>query len=344
MDQGDVGATVNGEKRKRTRGTTMCKKIWGMEEGERIHISLNEELQPVGKNASQLNFFLGALARKTTFAPIQYEDWRLMPEKHKSEMWNMVKEKFDIDILAKPWVMSSLDKKWKNFKASVKRGWTKHNIRDTRVTDDDWAWLLKFWSGPKAVKCEFVAKANRNGLDSAHTMGTKSYARMRYELKQSRPDKSEPSRAEVYIKSHVRSNGEPLNKKVAETVGKLKEKMESNVITLDDTDDNDLLAEVMEKEKCKPNTTFGLGTLKGAKSSRMLFLKEALVAKTNAENRERKMEEEMNKMKEQQEKIIFFLEQSNPGINLNEIMSPPNEGDNDITEVDNHDGFKHVRA
>ncbi|CAN0903580.1 hypothetical protein LINGRAHAP2_LOCUS22647 [Linum grandiflorum] len=175
-------------------------------------------------------------------------------------MWNMVKEKFDIDILAKPWVMSFLDKKWKNFKASVKRGWTKHNIRNVRVTDDDWAWLLKFWSGDKPVKCEFVAKANMNGLDSAHTMDTKSYARMRFELKQSRPDKSEPSRVKVYIKSHVRSNGEPLNNKVAETIEKLKEKIKSNNITLDDTDDHDLLAEAIGKDKCKPNTPFVLGT------------------------------------------------------------------------------------
>ena len=64
----------------------MCKKIWGMEEGERIPISLNNDLQPVGQNASKLGFFLGVLARKTTFAPIQYEDWRLMPKRHKIEM------------------------------------------------------------------------------------------------------------------------------------------------------------------------------------------------------------------------------------------------------------------
>ncbi|CAN0876589.1 hypothetical protein LINGRAHAP2_LOCUS11397 [Linum grandiflorum] len=52
----------------------MCKEIWGLEEGERIPISLNQYSQPVGKNASKLALFLGVLARKTTFAPIQYED------------------------------------------------------------------------------------------------------------------------------------------------------------------------------------------------------------------------------------------------------------------------------
>ncbi|CAN0876588.1 hypothetical protein LINGRAHAP2_LOCUS11396 [Linum grandiflorum] len=83
--------------------------------------------------------------------------------------------------------------------------------------------------------------------------------------------------------------------------------MESNCINLDDTSDLDILAQVMGRDKCKANTIFGLGSLESAKSSRMLIVKEALLAKENAEDRERKMQEEMKKVMEQQQQIIFFL-------------------------------------
>ncbi|CAN0906029.1 hypothetical protein LINGRAHAP2_LOCUS23991 [Linum grandiflorum] len=99
--------------------------------------------------------------------------------------------------------------------------------------------------------------------------------------------------------------------------------MESNSITMDDTNDHDLLAQVMG-DKCKANTKFGLGSLESAKSSHMLIVKEALLAKANAEDREKKMQEEMKKVIEQQQKIISFLQQSNPHMNLNEISSLPN--------------------
>ncbi|CAN1756817.1 hypothetical protein LINPERHAP1_LOCUS6269 [Linum perenne] len=330
-----VDAAITGT-RKRTRGTTMCKNIWGLQDGERIPILINQYGQPIGKNASRLGYFLGVLARKATYAPLQYEDWRLMPETHKTEMWNMVQEKFDINILAKPWVLTSLDNKWKNFKATVKREWTKRKIRDKRVCNDDWEWLLKFWNTDKAKKRESVAKDNRNSVPSAHTMGTKSYARTRAEMKQSRPDKSEPSRVEVYIQSHVRADGKPLNDKVAEIIAKLKDVMQSNTAPLDESGELDLLAQAMGKKKCKHNITYGLGSLHGTKNSRMSIVKEALVAKNNAEERERRVQEEMAKMMEKQEKILMLLQRSNPHINLNEIMDSTNQEDDDLTQGENY--------
>ncbi|CAN1314226.1 hypothetical protein LINPERPRIM_LOCUS29235, partial [Linum perenne] len=257
-------------------------------------------------------------------------------------------EKFDIDILAKPWVLTSLDRKWKNFKATVKRQWNKNNIRDKRVCNDDWEWLLKFWKTDKALNREIVAKANRSGLPSAHTMGNKSYARTRAEMKQSRPDKSEPTRAEVYIQSHVRSDGKPLNDNVAEIIGKLRDAMQSNSSIVNDGGELDLLAQVMGEKNCKYDTTYGLGSIQGTKNSRMSIVKEALVAKMNAEDKEKRLQEEMNKMMEKQEKILMLLQKSNPHLNLNEVMGSQNQvwvnikGDYDLTQDVNFDELNHV--
>ncbi|CAN1852206.1 hypothetical protein LINPERHAP1_LOCUS40557 [Linum perenne] len=217
----------------------------------------------------------------------------------------------------------------------MKRQWSKKNIRDKRVCNDDWEWLLEFWKTDKAKKREIVAKDNRNSVPSAHTMGTKIYARTRAEMKQSRPDKSEPSRVEVYIQSHVRADGKPLNDKVAEIIGKLKDDMHSNTGPLDESGELDLLAHAMGKKKCKHNISYGLGSLQGMKNSRMSIVKEVLVAKDNAEEREKRVQEEMAKMIEKQEKILMFLQKSNPHINLNEIMGSTNQ-DDDLTQGGNY--------
>ncbi|CAN0906031.1 hypothetical protein LINGRAHAP2_LOCUS23992 [Linum grandiflorum] len=42
----------------------MCKEIWGLKEGERILISLNQYSQPVGKNSSKLALFWGGFSTK----------------------------------------------------------------------------------------------------------------------------------------------------------------------------------------------------------------------------------------------------------------------------------------
>ncbi|CAN1159324.1 hypothetical protein LINPERPRIM_LOCUS20524 [Linum perenne] len=74
-----------------------------------------------------------------------------MPSEYKENMWSLIEEKFEVDLLAKWWIMNSLSKKWKDFKATVKAAWFEDNIRDERVCDEDWKWLLKFWNSTKAA-------------------------------------------------------------------------------------------------------------------------------------------------------------------------------------------------
>ncbi|CAI0388747.1 unnamed protein product, partial [Linum tenue] len=203
---------------KRKRGTTRCKEIWALSKGEKVHVRINRYGQPVGSKAKKLGYFLGTLARNGAYAPLRYADWRNMPAHYKTEMWDLVQEKFDIDPLVEPWIMSSLDSKWRNFKNKVKNRWFGKKERDGRVLNDDWTWLLEFWSSNKAVRREIVAKENRSKVKSAHTLGTKSYACKRDEMAESTPDKVEPTPAQVYVVAHVRKNGTPLNAQVAQVI------------------------------------------------------------------------------------------------------------------------------
>ncbi|OMO50996.1 Transposase, Ptta/En/Spm, plant, partial [Corchorus capsularis] len=89
---------------------------------------------------------------------------------------------FDIDHLAKEWVIMNLAKKWKDFKAKVKNKWFMTRQRDDRVFPDQFNWLLKFWESEKAKARELVGKQNRLELKSVHTSGIKSFARKREEM------------------------------------------------------------------------------------------------------------------------------------------------------------------
>ena len=68
----------------------MCKDVWGMSEGERITIRFNNEGQPIREDANKLSSFLGSLARNGGYAPLNYEDWRLLPKEYKDEMERMI--------------------------------------------------------------------------------------------------------------------------------------------------------------------------------------------------------------------------------------------------------------
>ncbi|CAL1400209.1 unnamed protein product [Linum trigynum] len=330
----DVRQDVSPSK-KRTRGPTMCMPIWGMQPGERIQITVNDLGQPTGDGSTKLGNFLGTLARNAIYAPLHYEDWRLMPKHYKTTMWNMVQEKFDVDIFLYNWVMTSLNKKWGRFKSNVKSDWINKKTKDTRVCDEDWRWLLEYWSTEKAMRREKVGKENRKNMLSAHTMGTKSYARFKEEMKRKRPDKSEPTRAELYIASHVRPGGKPLNDKVAKVIEKLKDKMQAQPPTSPDSSGpNEILSQVLE-DKPYYSRAYGLGPNWGIKNSRCSIVKAALEAKKNAEDKAPRVEEKLNKVLGQQDKILALLHKDNPNLDLDEIMDEPNE--NEIPNVGESD-------
>ena len=88
IDGNEIVAVNRGNKR--IKGPTTCRELWVQQEGFRQPISINRRGQPIGGNTNKLSSFLGTIARNGALAPLHYEDWRLMPEDYKSEMWKLV--------------------------------------------------------------------------------------------------------------------------------------------------------------------------------------------------------------------------------------------------------------
>ncbi|KAI8536370.1 hypothetical protein RHMOL_Rhmol10G0251800 [Rhododendron molle] len=152
----------------------MCK-VWGQQEDERVKVSFNDKGQPIFNN-SILSRFLGTLARNGKYAPLHYKSWPKMPQVDKDDMFALVLQKFDFCAGHKRRILRPLSKKWKNWKAIVKRD---HFDSDLPIEEqihsppdlvqaDQWKELIKYWHGDAKKKMKELSRQVPEGeLDSS---------------------------------------------------------------------------------------------------------------------------------------------------------------------------------
>lgn len=301
--------TQKTKKRTRVRGPTLCRDMWDMCDGEQIAVPINTLGQPVGPEASKLSTFLGTVARNGEMAPLTFVDWFAMPDEKKENMWQFVQTKFDIEPVCKTWVLRSLASKWRNWKAKLKsEHYYPHktdeerlNDRDRRVLPEQWAILISYWNSEEAQLRSAKNKANRSNQKSTHTAGSKSFARIREEERTKKSGGKEPTRAELYIKTRTRKDGQPMNNVAAEIISKLREQETQKQQTSNDSNDwDDAFFQVMGEEKNGHVRTYGLGPnpsdLWGQKLGHIELIRMASEAKKSANEEVSKMLGKMEAM------------------------------------------------
>ncbi|KAG4168746.1 hypothetical protein ERO13_A12G044100v2 [Gossypium hirsutum] len=298
-------------KKKRGRGPTRCRFLNDLADGERIFVHFNKFGQPVGPESSKLSSFLGTIARNGHKAPLNFVHWRAMPDSYKEEMWEYVQTKFALDPSGKSWVMQSIATKWRNWKADLKATYydslktdeERLKVLDPRVVPDQWPSLISYWSSDDTKKHCATNRANRLKQRSGHSSGTKSYARILEEERNKRPDGKEPTRAELYILTHTRKNGQPVDETAAELISKIREQEAKKETTSQCSDEsNDTLCRVMGEEnhnRVRPYRMRSTCTdLFGPISSRDDLVRMASEAKKSADEEVRKMVVKMEAMEE----------------------------------------------
>ncbi|KAB1997780.1 hypothetical protein ES319_D12G046900v1 [Gossypium barbadense] len=298
-------------KKKRGRGPTRCRFLNDLADGERIFVHFNKFGQPVGPESSKLSSFLGTIARNGHKAPLNFVHWRAMPDSYKEEMWEYVQTKFSLDPSGKSWVMQSIATKWRNWKADLKATYydslktdeERLKVRDPRVVPDQWPSLISYWSSDDTKKHCATNRANRLKQRSGHSSGTKSYARILEEERNKRSDGKEPTRAELYILTHTRKNGQPVDETAAELISKIREQEAKKETTSQCSDEsNDTLCRVMGEENHNRVRTYRMRStctdLFGPISSRDDLVRMASEAKKSADEEVRKMVVKMEAMEE----------------------------------------------
>ncbi|KAF5952053.1 hypothetical protein HYC85_009997 [Camellia sinensis] len=339
IDMGSADSTSI-KRKTRGRGPTRCLDVWNTE--DKIPIATNALGQPIGLEAPKLVNFLGTMARNGHLAPLNYVDWRAFPDENKEKMWQQVQEKFDIDPNSESWVLKSIGNKWKNWKALLKANhYNRHTTdeerladRDERVLPDQWRILISFWNSKEAQERSVTNKASRAQQKTMHTTGTKSFARVREEQREKRPDGKEPSRAELFILTRTRKDGHPVNEASSVIISQLREKASQQQGTSQNgIVEDDVFAEVVGQDR-HGRVRYLLGPspsdLGGPKPSRAEAIR--MVSEANVEVRELKnkmssMEQTCAQMAAQMTTMMSMMstmQKKSPEKHLpNAVGSPP---------------------
>ncbi|GER40114.1 zinc finger C-x8-C-x5-C-x3-H type family protein [Striga asiatica] len=118
------------EKKRRTRGPTMCKDVHAWTLDERRPIFFNVKGQPIGPDQETLtkfSMFLGTISRDSTLAPLNKVDWRHVTGKDKIFDYRLhtiiplLQKKFIIPEEAMEYVLSSVGDLWRSHKCRIKK-------------------------------------------------------------------------------------------------------------------------------------------------------------------------------------------------------------------------------
>ncbi|KAL3332475.1 hypothetical protein AABB24_032842 [Solanum stoloniferum] len=212
------------EQSKRTRGPTMMHSGWG-KDGGNLHIELNEHGQVIGSEVTRLSSKLGVLARNGILAPLNHKDWRLVPSIYKDRIWAHGKENTDATDDMKRILMMSFGSKWKESKHEAKTiGYDPYNTDierlahcPDRVEEDQWCSLVHYWSSKEAKEKSERNKESRKKLTMPHTSGRKSHSQIINDMTKMN-NGVKPTRTEVFKKTHIRANKQPVNEIAGEMV------------------------------------------------------------------------------------------------------------------------------
>ncbi|XP_077233396.1 uncharacterized protein LOC143875675 [Tasmannia lanceolata] len=131
-------------------------------------------------------------------------------------MWAIVKTKYDFPEDNKPYVIADLGKKWREWKSTLRSKYFLQNEPPSpgSVIPSEYQILCDFWNSPEGQKLCATNKANRAEQTIAHTAGSRSYARVtKMEFK---AKKKMPIRAETFVITHTKKDGEAADPKSKE--------------------------------------------------------------------------------------------------------------------------------
>ncbi|XP_042507383.1 uncharacterized protein LOC122083586 [Macadamia integrifolia] len=87
--------------------------------------------------------------------PLNYEDWRYVPEHYKEQLWNHIQYKYEIPIQCQKHVRQQISGIWRAFKKELKKetikkyGCLENSQPDDRVPADQWRDLVAIWTSAK---------------------------------------------------------------------------------------------------------------------------------------------------------------------------------------------------
>ncbi|KAH0646565.1 hypothetical protein KY284_034449 [Solanum tuberosum] len=234
---------------------------WPQNERDESHDTKN---LPEG---TRLSSKLGVLARNGILAPLNHKDWRLVPSMYKDRIWAHIKENTDATDDMKRILMMSFGSKWKESKHEAKTiGYDPYNTDierlahcPDRVEEDQWRSLVHYWSSKEAKEKSERNKESRKKLTMPHTSGRKSHSQIIDDMTMMN-NGVKPTRIEVFKKTHIRANKQPVNEIAGEVMKQMDDLAEVYPeFNVPGSAPNDVYAQVMGSDTHGIVRTLGKG-------------------------------------------------------------------------------------
>ncbi|XP_073106930.1 uncharacterized protein [Elaeis guineensis] len=172
------------------RGPTVVRDVWQMREGERIVVECNQLGQPIKKAVCLLTSFLGTVARRPQLCPLGYAKWNDMLPTYKIELLRVIESKFVLPPSTHDFVMKSLNRKWKEYRAQLKRDYMRQGMTEEEVArncppdvpPDQWMKLVHYWFSERAQERATSLIAEHDDESAASTQQSRIEAEMFTEL------------------------------------------------------------------------------------------------------------------------------------------------------------------
>ncbi|XP_027942504.1 uncharacterized protein LOC114196152 [Vigna unguiculata] len=209
-----------GTKKKRTRGPTQCLAIHGRSMQDRPEVVLDADGEPIGptdKIVTDLSYFLGTIARNSTFCPLIYTSFKalLKDKDNKAHIWTYVLEKFNISDKGEKAVFTRINDAWRRYKSFIKKKhFSKYSTLKDRLkhrplflSEAHFKQLLKYWNISTIQSISERNAANRAKQKYIHRMGPTSFARIHAELRTKKEVGEKVTQAEMFITTRQRREG-----------------------------------------------------------------------------------------------------------------------------------------
>ncbi|CAL1395923.1 unnamed protein product [Linum trigynum] len=207
------------KQKKKTRGPTRCIRIIGLEEGNKLSVEFDEDHQPVGENATSFVAFLRVTVRNRSCCPLQVKEWKDISRDAIDHMWGIKMKKFTFELpMGKTEsIIGHMNALYRDYRHKLKRNYfnKKNNYesrlknKPKRVSISDWKYLVNLWSDQPFQERSLINKRNRSKHSMPPYTGTKSLARLRYQVK--KRNGATPWRVDVWIESCKRKKGNALD-------------------------------------------------------------------------------------------------------------------------------------
>ncbi|OMO69160.1 Transposase, Ptta/En/Spm, plant [Corchorus olitorius] len=207
--------------------------------------------------------------RNTEAAPLNYDRWDLMPQSFKDKQYSLLKvikilclvlfEPFNVNLalfslekyfelpeVLGPWINASIGRNWRDYKGELKAKYydemlpIAENIANLPpdVPIHQWIHLVNYFESAKAKKFAELGRQGRKCQKAPHTIGSKSFARKKYEMVQ---ENEKPIGAVAfYFATHQHKNGNLVDDEASSVMEKAMKELTDMNVSIDSTSENDI--------------------------------------------------------------------------------------------------------